>query len=439
MFTLKRFVFLASIVWLAACQPARSLNRSQSAAETDSLAASPLVAQAKVPRETSPNVMENTLSELIAGNNAFAFDLYQTIRSKETGNLFYSPYSISVALAMTYAGSRSATAQQMADTLHYTLPQEQLHPAFNALDLQLAPDNRNEQEPDEGNFNLQIANSIWGQSSHAFRPEYLDLIARHYGSELRLVDFKNQDKRMEARLAINDWVSQRTEGKIEELIEKGILKKKTRLVLANAIYFKAEWETPFLSGTRDETFTLLDGEQITVPMMSRRANTSFAEGEGYQAIEIPYKGDRMRMVILLPAPGQFEAFESSLDRESLDTILQSLSPRDMKLFMPKFEYDASLNLAETLAELGMPDAFNPGRADFSGMDGTRFLFIKHVIHKAFVAVDEIGTEAAAATGVAVEIVSEPTVVKVDRPFVFVIRDSQSGAILFIGRMVNPAT
>jgi len=389
-----------------------------------------VLAQSEKPRQTSPTASESALTEAAAGNNAFAFGLYQAIRGGE-GNLFYSPYSISLALAMTYAGARGETEKQMAEALHFTLPQEALHPAFNALDLQLAQP----PQTDEG-FQLRTANSLWGQKDFTFRAEYLDLLAENYGAGLRLVDFKDDAARQQARSAINAWVSAQTEDKIKELLAKGILTQDTRLVLANAIYFKAEWEKHFY-GTQDDVFTLLDGATVVVPIMTNRLVVPYADGEGYQAVAIPYKGSRMQMVVLLPDEGQFDAFEQTLDGERFSAILQALQPTDVKVYLPKFDYDASLELKPALSDMGMPDAFDWQRADFSGMTGERDLVLSHVVHKAFVAVDEEGTEAAAATGVVAEIVSMPFVMKVDHPFLFVIRDAETGAVLFVGRVLDP--
>ena len=425
--TTKRLIMLvALLVFITSCGSPSSPNSGQPA--------NLVLVQSKVQRETSPNVAQPALDELSAGNSAFAFDLYQAIRDSK-GNLFYSPYSISIALAMTYAGARGSTERQMADTLHYTLPQDQLHPTFNALDLKLTQPGNADQ--DKGSFQLNIANSLWGQAGYSFRPEYLDVIARNYGAGLRQLDFKDETNREQSRLTINQWVSDQTASKIKDLIAKDTLTEYTRLVLANAIYFKAEWQVPFLKPTRNDVFTLLNSEPISVPMMSRRTDTGYAEDTDYQAIELDYKGDRMSMVILLPAAGQFEAFERSLTMERANAILQALQSHDIDLSMPKFKYDASLTLAETLAKMGMPDAFNPGAADFSGMDGTRSLNISDVVHKAFVAVDEIGTEAAAATAVVVGATSMPRVVTINRPFIFFIRDAETGTILFVGRVLDP--
>jgi len=419
MLSAKRLILLTLVVWLAACKPTPSANPPQ--------------AQSEIQRETSPSVAEADLSELVAGNSAFAFDLYQALR-EEGGNLFYSPHSISIALAMTYAGAQSNTEQQMAETLHYTLPQEHLHPAFNALDLSLTD---RDQEQEEETFTLNVANSIWGQEGSSFRQEFLDTIAENYGAGLRLVDFVDEGAREEARLTINEWVSEQTEDKIKDLIPEGILTEWTRLVLANGIYFKAEWEYPF-NPAIDGTFHLLNGDQVDAPMMSRRTTFGYAEGEGYQAVQLPYKGGRAEMVALLPAEGEFETFENSLDGARIHAILETLAPHDIRLTMPKFEYESSFSLAETLAKMGMPDAFDPNLADLSGMDGTDLLFIKHVLHKAFIAVNEVGTEAAAATAVIAEIESMPFKVVCDRPFIFIIRDTESGAILFVGRVMDPS-
>jgi serpin B len=379
--------------------------------------------------------------ELVASNGAFAFDLYQALRRAEPGNLFYSPYSISLALAMTYAGARGETEQQMADTLHFTLSQERLHPAWNALDAELARRGQGEKAREGQGFALHIANSLWGQQGYAFLAEFLDLLAEHYGAGLRTLDFAGAPEA--ARVAINDWVSKQTEERIQNLIPPGIINPLTRLVLANAIYFNASWKHPFQeSMTSDGPFHLLDGSQVAVPMMRQAQDFGYVEGEGVQAVELPYLGDEMSMVLLMPEAGGFEAFEGALDAGRVDALLENLSRRRVALTMPRFEFESSLALRETLDKMGMPDAFGEGVADFSGMDGTRNLYISAVVHKAFVAVDEAGTEAAAATAVVIgerAAPAEPVEMTVDRPFVFVIRDRQTGTILFVGRVVDPST
>ena len=398
------------------------------------------IVQSEAQRVASPNVAEADVAELAARSNAFAFDLYQAVR-EDKDNLFYSPYSISLALAMTYAGARGETEQQMADTLHFTLPQDRLHPAFNALDLELASRAEGTEGQDGEGFRLNIVNSIWGQSDYSFVPEFLDVLAKDYGAALRLLDFESAPE--ESRKTINEWVSDQTEGKIEDLIPQDAVSELTRLVLANAIYFNAAWSHPFEEKqTQDGAFHLLDGGQVTIPMMQQTELFGYSEGEGYQAIELPYVGEKLSMVILLPASGRFEEFERSLDAERVDAIVEDLAQKNVALTMPKFDFDSSFQLADTLAGMGMPDAFSPETANLAGMDGTRKLFIQDVMHKAFVSVDEAGTEAAAATAVVVGITSAPSSpveVTVDRPFVFLIRDIEINVILFVGRVVNPST
>lgn len=396
-----------------------------------------LVKSAKA-RAASPDVSAADLDELVAGNNAFAFDLYQAIRGSD-GNLFYSPYSISLALVMTYAGARGETESQMADTLHFTLPQARLHPAFNALDLALASRGEGAKSKDGEGFKLAIANSIWGQEGFKFLDAFLDTLAENYGAGLRLLDFAKAPE--DARSTINDWVSEQTEGRIQDLLPPDSITDLTRLVLTNAIYFNAAWRMPFEeSMTADGVFHLLDGGQVTVPMMRQAEFLGYAQGNGYQAVELPYDGDELSMVILLPDAGRFADFEAALDADRVAAIVGDLGSANLALTMPKFEYDARLDLAGTLSNMGMPEAFGMS-ADFSGMDGKQDLFISGVFHKAFVSVDEAGTEAAAATGVVMTLKAapgQPVEVTVDRPFIFLIRDIQTGAVLFVGRVLNPA-
>jgi serpin B len=387
-------------------------------------------------RITSPDVSPSEQALLVEGNSAFAFELYQALREQE-GNLFYSPHSISVALAMTYAGARGETAQQMADTLNFILEQERLHPAFNWLDAELASRGEGAQGKDDEGFRLNIVNAIWGQKDYEFLSDFLDVLAENYGAGLRILDFINETE--ESRLIINDWVSDQTQQRIRDLIPPGIITSVTRLVLTNAIYFNAAWEYPFDEDmTGDGPFYLLDGGQVTVPMMEQTESFGYTEGEGYQAVELPYDGGELSMVILLPDAGNFEAFEEGLQAQQVCDIISSLQPAGVALTLPQFEFESEFNLNNTLKDMGMPDAFS-GAADFSGMTGTRDLYIRAVLHKAFVSLDEAGTEAAAATAVIMEEEApEPLVeLTIDRPFIFLIRDIETGAIIFVGRVLNP--
>jgi serpin B len=288
---------------------------------------------------------------------------------------------------------------------------------------------------------LEIANSLWGQYDYTFLSPFLDTLAMNYGAGLRLTDFAGDPEG--SRQEINDWVSAKTNERIKDLIPSGGINSLTRLVLANAIYFKADWLHQFDKNlTVDAPFNLLDGSQETVSMMGyeKPKMLPYAIGPGYQAVSLPYVGDDISMLVLVPDAGTFEGFEADLSAEGLNEIVAALEPRTATLVFPKFQFESKFNLADTLVAMGMLDAFDATVADFSAMDGTKDLFIGGVYHKAFVAVDEKGTEAAAATAVVMQLesVSMPDLhLVVDRPFIFLIRDNASGTILFLGRVVNP--
>ncbi len=385
-----------------------------------------------------PAASATELADLVGGNTAFAFNLYQALRTEKDGNLFYSPYSISLALAMAYAGARGETERQMADSLHFGLPQERLHLAFSALAQELDRRGEGAGGMDGQGFRLNVVNALWGQEDYRFLSDFLDLLAASYGAEMRRLDFAREEK---ARRAINDWVSQQTEGRIQQLIARGTLDPMTRLVLTNAVYFNAAWARQFdPRATRDGTFHLLAGSSVLVPMMHQQASLAYAEGVDYQAVELPYAGYELAMVILLPAQGQFESFENALDAGRVQAILESLAGRQVALTFPRFDVESGFRLGTALAAMGMPLAFTL-QADFSGMTPEGGLFISDVIHRATISVDEAGTEAAAATAVVMPpsaMPANPVTVAIDRPFLFLIRDLQIGTVLFVGRVVDPS-
>ena len=395
------------------------------------------IAQSELPRDTAPKPSADAATALVAGNSAFAFDLYQNLRA-QPGNLFFSPYSLSAALAMLYAGARGDTESQMAQTLHYSLSQADLHPAFNALDLNL---NSAGSGAGAGSFTLKTASSLWGQQNFTFLPAFLDLLAKNYGAGLRLVDFINAGPREQARLAINDWAKTATAGKIPELLSPGTLDDTARLVLANAIYFQGKWVQPFDANSSPAPFTRLDGSTVSVPLMRRHSSTPYAEGQGFQAVELPYQGGRVSLVVLLPAAGQFAAFEQGLTAGQAAAIVASLKQQDVNLGLPRFKYETNLDLVKPLSALGMPSAFDAAQADFSGATSQRNLVVSRVVQKAYVAVDETGTEAAAATAIVAGTTAmqqQPITFVADRPFIYFIRDSQTGSILFVGRVADPS-
>ncbi len=388
-------------------------------------------------RITTISATTQDLQALADDNMALASDLYAALRTRE-GNFLFSPYSVSQALAPVYAGAKGETEGQIARTIHFTLPQDRLNPAFNALNVQLAQRGENATGKDGETFRLNVVNAIWGQRGYAFLPQYLDILAEYYGAGIRLLDFVKAPE--PSRTAINEWVSEQTENRVEDLLPAGSVSSLTRLVVTNAVYFNAAWERPFnKASTRAGIFHLLDGSQKNVSMMKQIESFGYCENSHYQAVELPYSGGELSMVIVLPREGEFEAFEESLDQPLLSNIQEMMASRQVALSMPQFEFDSSLGLNKILSEMGMPAAFSDA-ADFSGMTGNRDLRIAEVLHRAFISVDEAGTEAAAATGVVMAVVGlpeSPIEMTVDSPFIFFIQDIKTRAILFIGRVLDP--
>jgi serpin B len=382
---------------------------------------------------------------LVDGNNAFALDLYRAVRS-DNENIIFSPYSISSALAMLYAGARGDTEQQMAHTLHFDLPQEQVAQAFYQFNQSLPVGAPRSESEYLFETQLNIANALWVLDAYPIRPEYTALLEQYFGAGLEALDFANAPD--ESRHIINDWVSEQTQDRITDLLPNGSISPLTRLVLTNAIYFKAAWQTTFNVGqTEDAVFTLLDGSQVMVPMMDRSSiDAHYAEGDGYQAVQLSYQ-DVGSMVIILPESGRFEEVESMLDSDQLNTIMESLEYFYVHVIIPRFEFETDLNLGDTLAILGMHNVFTPD-ADFSGIvdpaQTEEPLFVDAVLHKAYIAVNEEGTEAAGATAVGLGggpgPEDAPNIFRADRPFIFLIMDQRErpGAILFLGCVLNPA-
>jgi len=369
---------------------------------------------------------------VVKGNNELALDLYAQLRSQE-GNLFFSPNSISTALAMTYTGARGQTAEEMKKTLHFSLEQDRLPGAFASLVKELIGENQKRA------YQLHVANALWGQKGHPFLADYLKVTHDSYGAGLREVDFAASEA---ARRTINDWVEKQTNDKIKDLIPSGVLDVDTRLVLTNAIYFKGNWARPFKkSQTRDDAFFVAADKKVTVPLMNDRADFKYLDQAEFQALELPYEGKDLSMVVLLPRKvGDLAGFEEHLTAAKLAEWLPKMQSREVAVTLPKFKMTVKFELQDILARMGMPSAFDPDKADFSRMDGQKDLFISAVIHKAYVDVNEEGTEAAAATAVVAKheaMIQVPPAFRADHPFVFAIRDNRNGSILFLGRVVNP--
>jgi serpin B len=390
----------------------------------------------------APEAPAGDVAAVAAGNNAFAAAAYALLAAEE-GNLVYSPASIRLALAMTYAGARGQTAAEMAEVLHIDLDDAALHAAFNTLDQALA--SRNQEFPATGDgverkVQLSIANSLWGQNGFTFAPEFLDTLAENYGAGMRVVDFVEAAEA--ARQAINDWVAEETNDRITDLIPEGVLSEATRLVLTNAVYLDATWASLFDKGdTWQAPFFLLDRSQVTVDTMHQDGSFPYAAGDGWQAVELPYVGGELAMLFLVPDSGRFAEVEGLVGAGLLDQVVAGLESTQVDLGLPKYEFRSRSSVADLLAAMGMPAAFDPGAADFSGMTTEDRLFISDVIHEAFIKVDEEGTEAAAATAVVMNLTSarpEGVDLQIDRPFLFSLYDRETGEILFMGRVLNPA-
>jgi serpin B len=369
-------------------------------------------------------------------NNAFAIDLYGKLAGAP-GNLFFSPNSIETALAMTYAGARGGTAGQMAAVLHLPSGSNTIARDFGDFLNQL-----NGTGTDKGKtrgYELSVANALWGQTGYPFLPDFVNVLNTNYGAGLQEVDFKQNSAG--ARNAINLWVEDKTKNKIMDLIPRGALTADTRLVLTNAIYFKGTWAAKFdKTATQDEPFHVSAAEEAKAPMMNRTGSYGYLDGGDFQALKLGYAGGELSMIILLPSRADgLPQLEKELTMSKLSDLFGKLNNQRVVVSIPKFRMTEQFELADTLGSMGMENAFDRS-ADFSGMTGRKDFHISNVIHKAFVEVNEEGTEAAAATGVvmvAAAMPARPTVFRADHPFLFVIRDERSGAILFMGRLAKP--
>jgi len=374
---------------------------------------------------------ERAAPDVARAENAFAAALYAQLREKK-GNLFFSPFSIHTALAMTWAGARGVTEAEMARTLRVPDDQERVHPAVAALVKELNKANSSKIE-------MAVANALWGQRGEPFLEEFTDTLRAAYSAAMHRVDFAGATE--EARLTINGWVEKRTRERIRELIARGVLTPGTVLVLTNAIYFKGEWAVQFdKARTREAPFRVSADRSVKVRMMSLKDTFAYADGGGFQAVILPYAGDALSMVVLLPKkPGGLAELEQALTPRLLGKVIASARRREVLVELPRFKMTAKFRLEEALGAMGMPTVFKGGAANFSGMNGKRDLFISAVIHKAFVEVNEEGTEAAAATAVVMARGGMPAYprFRADHPFLFLIRHNKTGAILFMGRCVNP--
>ena len=385
---------------------------------------------------TNPSGTPIATTEIVAANNHFALDLLSQL-SQGSGNVFFSPASISTALAMAYEGARGSTAEEMRTVLHFPADSQTRRAEFAALIDAI--------NGADSNCTLRTANSMWVQQDFRILDEYLNAIRNYYRSNVTSVDYVGAAE--QARLTINSWVENQTNGKIKDLIPAGALDSLTRVVLTNAIYFKGDWVQQFNESATSDAKFHAPSQDVSVKLMKRvdgEARFKYASTSDVQALEMPYTGGRTSMLVLLPAASDTAALEKSLTAEKIAGWRGSLKEQQVKLYFPKFKLECKYSLKDTLEKMGMPTAFS-GAADFSGVDGKQDLYISQVLHKSYVDVNEKGTEAAAATAVILEgkgigTVEPPIpVFKADHPFIFLIIDNQSGAVLFLGKLADPSS
>jgi serpin B len=395
---------------------------------------SPLFMQAGASLSQPPGSSSDQ-SELMQGNNAFAIELYGQL-SRQAGNLFFSPASISTAFAMTFAGAAGSTAAEMQEAMQFKLPPDRLHPAMGALLESL-----NASHP---GYQLRVADALWAQQGEPFLPAYLALTSANYAAGFHPVDFAHAPE--EVRHPINQWIEQQTENKIKDMLQHGVVTPDTRLVLTNAIYFKADWESQFeIAQSKEDDFHTSPSQTVRATLMHREGRFNYFNGATFQLLEIPYKGAELSMLVFLPNDsGGLPRLEDSLKLSELKRWFGQLhSEPKVILTLPKFKMTRQFELDSALKALGMKAAFARNAADFSAMTGKRDLWISAAIHKAYIDVDEKGTEAAAATATVMQSMAmparrpQPVVFRADHPFLFLIRDNRSGAILFMGRVVDP--
>jgi serpin B len=372
------------------------------------------------------------IQQVVNANNQFAFDIYSELDKSDEGNIFYSPYSISAALAITYEGAKGQTADEMKSVFHF--PESNiLRPNFATI--------YNELNKGNNAYELRTGNALWVQQDYQLLQDYTGRVEQYYGGKAANVDFIKETEK--SRQTINAFIEQQTNDKIKDLIPPGILDSMTRLVLTNAIYFKGTWEWEFdKSDTRDQDFKITPTNIVKTPMMYMKpdkATFNYVDSEDFQILELPYKGEEISMLILLPTEN-IDTIETSLTSEKLNEYKAQMKETKLdSISLPKFEFDTKYFMKDTLSALGMPTAFNPILADFSGMTGNSELYITHVIHQAYVKVDEKGTEAAAATAVVMgkEAAMPRNVFRADHPFIFIIQEKATGNILFMGRVTDP--
>ena len=389
----------------------------------------------KISKVDDAGATKEGVNAVVNANNQLAFELYSQFNAKsKDSNIFFSPYSISVALTMTYEGAKGQTAKEMQSVLHIPEDASMRRSSFAKI--------YNEINKKDKKYKLSTANALWAQENYKFLKEYTNNVEKYYGGKLTNLDFIRESEK--SRQIINKWVEDQTNNKIKDLIPKGVLNALTRLVLTNAIYFKGTWVKQFdEKDTREDDFRMGSGNTVKVPLMRLTgddAKFNYAETDEIQVLEMPYHGEDLSMLIILPKGNDLANIEKSITLEKLSGWKNMLHIQRVDIFIPRFKFKTKYFMAKALSDMGMPTAFGPA-ADFSGMDGTKDLLIQNVIHQAFVEVNEEGTEAAAATGVVMGLTSvgpKIPIFRADHPFIFIIQESETGNILFLGRVSDPS-
>jgi len=436
------FVFFIIIFCIAAFSGCKPANGEPSPAPTPSPSGddTKLVAS-DYTRNQNPDVTPAEVDEQVKGNTDFAVDLFQYL-VQSNDNLFFSPYSISVALAMTYAGAEGPAKTDMASVLHFNLPDDKLQPAFNKLDLDIMAQSGKRGGPDEQPFTLRSANSLWLQDGYTFQDSFIKLVTENYDAGAEIVDLRGDPAG--AADTVNNWIEEQTNDKIKDMLSPDSLSENTLLLLVNAIYFMADWSSKFPDyATRDDAFHLLDGSEITTKMMHQTSWFQCVEGENWQAVKLPYSDGEASMVIILPRENEYTNVEQSLDGNRIREIIDGLAGKVVILSMPKFKLENMFSLSEVLTNMGMGSAFKDGFRSMISGHSDEPVFIEDVLHKAFIDVDENGTEAAAATIVIMAEGDDMEELKfveftADRPFIFLIVEESTNTILFMGRVLDPS-
>jgi serpin B len=432
----RAVVIALAVAGLSACGGGSSTSVSSSTS-----APVATVAQSPLARNVNPQMPDTDITSAVAGNTTFAINALRQFDQTGGENTVFSPYSITQAMAMMAVGAKGNTLSEIQQALSFSLPVVQLPPALNAIDLQLAAKTSDASTNGLGlSPSLSVVNDVWAQSGFTILPSFLDTIAVNFGGGVRLLDFVGAPG--DSRDSINSYIAQHTNDRITDLMPSSSITFDTRLVLTNAVWFKANWQFPFhLSNTRSLPFAGYSASPSTVPFMFQQSMLQYAQSGDYQAVDLPYVGGKISMLVVMPTPGTFDTFLSGLTSAKLGEIANNLSDQTVALSLPKFKLNTSPKLVSALQALGMRDAFDAGNADFSGIDGRRDLFINAVEHKAYISVEESGTEAAAATGIGVQITSIIVPIKVvpfivDHSFLFILRDRETGLVLFMGKVVS---